>query len=177
MSEQSQALKQARHEVRAGGDRRAVFEKYKSKVPRDLKLAMIVASTPQDPIPNTARILNAVLLVLLILAALSKALTAFTMLSDTSAMPILFGILLSILLPVIFAVAVAKWEGQVYLLLPLLCLLGILRAWMKYSSLDAAIDTIFLLAIGAIAVVVKLMVFPHLGFLGVKKDGSGGYVF
>lgn len=176
MSATSQLLKQARHEVRAGADRQAVFQKYRDQFTRPVKLAMIVASTPQDPIPTTARILNAVLLVLLILAAISKAIAIVGLMGEFQ-LPLVFGILLAIALPVIFAIAVAKWEGQVYSLLPLLCLLGILRTWMNGPPISAAFDTIFLIAIAAVAIAIKLMVFPHLGFLGVKKNAAGEFAF
>lgn len=176
MSATSQLLKQARHEVRAGGDRQAIFQKYRDQFTRPVKLAMIVASTPQDPIPSFAKVLNVILFVFLILAAISKAFAVTAMLGEFQ-MPMLLGILLAVALPLIFAIAVIKWEGQVYLILPLLCLLGILRSWMKSAPLDAAIDTIFLLVIAALAVAIKLMVFPHLGFLGVKKNAAGEFAF
>jgi hypothetical protein len=174
----NQALKQARQEVRAGGDRQTVFNKYREQFPKPIKLATIVASTPQEPIPTLGRVLNAVLLVFLILAAISKVFAAIAMFGGGgSVLPVLLGIVLGLAIPVIFAIAVAKWEGQVYPILPILCLLGILRSWMKSPPLDAAIDTIFLVAIAGLAIAVKLIVFPHIGFLGVKKNAAGDFVF
>lgn len=178
MSATSQLLKQARAEVRAGADRQAVFDKYRGQIDKPIKLATIVAATPQDPIPTSARILNAILLVLLILAAISKAFAAVALFGDMdSVAPVILGVILGMVIPVIFAIAVAKWEGQVYMVLPLLCALGILRSWMKSSPLEAGLDTIFLIAIAVLAVVVKRMVFPGLGFLGVKKNAGGEFVF
>jgi len=177
MSTTSQVLKQAKQEVLSGADRRTVFEKYQSQFPKPLKLATVISNIPKGPIPPLARVLNIVLIVLLFLAALSKAIAVLAILSDAPAVPAILGVLLSIALPVIFAIAAIKWEGQVYLMLPLLCLLGILRSWMKNPALDAAIDTFFLLAIAGVAVAIKLIVFPNIGFRGVKKDASGQYVF
>ena len=177
MSSSSQALKQARQEVRAGGDRQAIYEKYRDQVSRPLKLATVISNIPPQPIPSAGRILNAVLLAMLVLAALLKMLGIIGLLGEGTPLPAMLGVIVvGLLIPVVFIIGVARWEGQIYALLPILCLLGILRAWMKYPPLDAILDTVLLAVIAGLAVAVKLVAFPHLGFWGVKKAPGGGYV-
>ncbi|HEX5034562.1 MAG TPA: hypothetical protein VFW62_08790 [bacterium] len=176
MSATSQALKQAREETRAGGDRQAIYLKYRDQVSRPLKLATIIANTPPSSIPASGRILNIALLVLLVLGAIFKALGIAGLLGEGVPLAAMFMVvLLGLIIPVVLIIGVIKWEGQIYALIPILCVLGILRAWMKTPPLEAAFDTAFLIVIAVLALAVKRIVFPQLGWLGVRKNPAGGY--
>ncbi|HKY62073.1 MAG TPA: hypothetical protein VJR29_01510 [bacterium] len=176
MSATSQALKQAREEVRAGGDRQAIYLKYRDQVSKPLKLATVIANIPPPSIPASGRILNIALLVLLVLGAILKMFGIVALLGEGVPPTAMFMIvLLGLIIPVVLIIGVIKWEGQIYALIPILCGLGILRAWMKSPPLEAAFDTAFLIVIAVLAFAVKRVVFPQLGWFGVRKNPAGGY--
>src|SRR5436190_14480470 len=117
----SEIFKQVRAEVRAGKDRKQVFETYKSQIPKPLHLAMVISCVAYPERKKQYEILNLILIALLIVSAILKVLGAAVMFSKYGIGPSIGMSLLSVLVPALCAVEVARWNGQIYFLLPIFC--------------------------------------------------------
>lgn len=175
----SEIIRQVRQAVHAGQDRRQVFESYKNQVKKPLKVAMTIASIPYPDQKAKYRVLNAVLLALLILAAISKLFSVFGMFQTFGLLPALAMALVGLIVPIACAVEVYRFNGQIYTLIPIFCVLGFTQILRHYEGdwLGALIDGAFLLVIAGLSLVIKFKVFPHIGMGGVKKDAQGQYLF
>lgn len=175
----SEIYRRAREAVHAGQDRRQVYDSLKDQIRRPVKLAVAIANIPTPELRAKYRVLNTVLFVLLLLAALSKLLSVFAMFQDFGVLPALGVALLGLLIPVACAVEVYRFSGQIYLLIPIFCLLGLTQILRRYDGdlVGALIDGAFLLLIAALSLVIKFKVFPNIGIGGVKKDAQGQYLF
>ncbi len=175
----SAVLNQARQAVRSGQDRHQVFETYKDQVSRPLQLAFAIAGVPDPERKARFQAANIALVILLLLAALGKLVTAITMFQGFGLLPVLGLALLGVLLPTICAIEVARFNGQIYALIPLFCLASLFQVLRHFSGdyLGLAVDLAFLAAILGLSLWIKIKVFPNLGLGGVKKDAQGRYLF
>lgn len=175
----SEIIRQVREAVEAGQDRRQVFESYKNQVKKPLKVAMTIANIPYPDLKAKYRVLNAVLLALLVLAAISKLFSVFGMFQSYGLMPALAMALVGLIVPIACAVEVYRFSGQIYMLIPIFCFLGLTQILRRYEGdwLGALIDGVFLLVIAVLSLIIKTKVFPHVGMGGVKKDPQGQYLF
>jgi len=174
----SQIFRQAREEVRAGQDRRKVFETYQGQIKRPVQLAMVIASIP-DPARKEAHLIaNSALVVLLVVAALTKLLSVFVLFPQFGPVPLIGLAIIGIILPVICAIEVARFNGQMYWVLPIFCVGSLFQivAHELDSPLGLLIDGGLVFAIGALSVYIKMKVFPNIGMGGVKKDASGAFI-
>ncbi len=174
-----QLFKAAASEVRAGKDRRQVFQDYQGKVRPESGLAMAIATVPDPERMKRYAALNYVLVALLILAALLKALHGFMLFREHSIFLGVGAIFLGILLPLILAIGAARFDGQIYPLLIVLCVLNALNLalkWEQYGS-DLLADFILLAIILGLAIALKQKLFPNIGIFRVKKDAQGSYLF
>lgn len=172
MASKRELLKAAMDEVRAGKPRQEVFTSYQSQVSPDKQLAYIIASVADPERIKQGAKLNNILFGLLVFAAITKGLTALFMGS-------LFMLLLGLVVPVVFAIGVYKYEGQVYTFLILLAGLGIANALLRIGK-DGGwvlIDVALLGAILWLTLQVKRTVFPNMDWASVRKDAQGNYVW
>jgi len=175
----SEIIRRAREAVHAGQDRRQVFDSLKDQIHKPVKLAMAIGNIPYPELRARYKALNAVLFVLLLLAALAKLVAAFGMFQSLGALPALGIALLGLVIPVICAVEVFRFSGQIYTLIPIFCLLGLSQILRRYDGdlVGALIDAGFLALIAGLSLFIKFKVFPNVGFSGVKKDPQGQYLF
>lgn len=175
----AEIFRQAREAVHAGQDRRQVYESLKDQIRKPVKLAVTIANIPYPELRQKYRILNTVLFVLLILAALSKLLAVFAMFQSFGMLPALGIALIGLIIPVACAVEVYRFSGQIYTIIPIFCVLGVTQILRRYDGdlVGALIDGAFLLVIAVISLVIKFKVFPNMGMGGVKKDAQGQYLF
>jgi len=175
----SQIFRQARDEVRAGQDRRKVFETYQSQISRPVQLAMVIATVPEPSRKEAHLLANSALVVLLVVAALTKLLSVFVLFPQFGPVPLIGMALIGIAMPVLCAVEVARFNGQIYMILPIFCVAALMQVLIHElnSPLGLIIDGSLILGIGGLSLWIKAKVFPNIGLGGVKKDASGGFVF
>lgn len=176
--DKKQALRQARADVLVGKDRREVFETYKAFVPKPMQLATVIVGVPDPELKRQYFIPNLILLILLILAAVLKFFSLFALVQEFG-LAASFGLgLLGLIVPVLCAIGVARFEGQFYLILPIFCIAGFLQIINHYHDpISAAIDAAFILAILVLSLLIKKKVFPNFGLKGAKKDPQGNFLF
>lgn len=175
---QRQILKQAQSDVRAGKERRAVFETYHTQIKNPDHLATAIASVAHAERKEKYKGLNLLLALLLFLAAGTTAFTALFIALATKSLAIGLGVfLLGIIVPVVMAIGVLRYEGQVYGFLLIICGINLLNTLLKFTELGVwiLIEVAFLAAIISLAWLVKSKLFPNLGLFKVKKDASGQY--
>jgi len=176
--DKKQAFRQARADVIAGKDRRTVFETYKAYVPRPLQLATVIASVPNPERKRRYFALNIFLLILLILAGAFKFFYLVSLFTGNSVVTAYAVALLGLVVPILCAIGVAKFDGQFYIILPIFCVAGLLQVVTHYQGLlSALLDVSFILLIMVLSILIKAKVFPNLGLGGVKKDASGNLMF
>src|SRR4030095_8092558 len=172
-------VKAAGAERQAGSPAQEVFDKYKGQVWPENALAMAIASVADPEVKRHYTTLNYVLVGLLILAAFTTAVTVLFMLRQLSIFIGLGGVILGVLVPVIFAVAVWRFDGRAYGLLMLICganALNVLTHIPEYGIWVLS-DLVMLAMIFILAFIQKKNVFPNLGVFRVKKDDQGNYVW
>jgi len=171
-------LREAREAVRSGEDRQQVFARFQSQVNRPLHLAVAIASVPRPELKKKYLGANIVLVILLCLAALSKIVMVFALFPTFGILPLLGLSLVGILLPGACAIEAARFNGQMYALIPLFCLMGIIQTALHYNGdlLELVLDSAFLLVIAILSLWIKRKVFPSLGLGGVKKDAQGQFL-
>jgi hypothetical protein len=109
-----------------------------------------------------------VLVALLVLAALS------VMFSNLSPGLMVLGLIA----PLVFAVAIARFDGRVYPLLFLLLLFNALNILFGKSNwLLKLPDLVWLATIFAVAFVAQRKIFPNVRLFRVKKGADGSYVW
>lgn len=178
LAAKTRAQRAAMAEVRAGRPRAEVFEAWRTQVHPDKHLAFSIASVADPARIPRGEPYNSILFGLLVLAALSKALLALDMFQGS----FLRGLLmlgLGLLIPVAFAVAVRRHEGQAYPFLILLAALGAVRSVLEASEHGAwlLLDAVVLTLIAGLAFTVQRRVFPNLKWFAVRKDAHGNYVW
>lgn len=172
-------LKQAIADVKAGQDRKKTFETYLPQVKNPKHLSMAIASVPKPELQVRFATLNYVLVGLLAFAAITKLLMGLLYFFQYGAFVGIFATLLGVVIPVIFAVAVFKMEGQVYSILVVLCSINILNVLVKVGDQGIWVvpDVVLLVLIAVLAGWLRSKLFPNMGWLGVKKDSSGAFIF
>jgi len=165
-------------EVRRGKPRQEVFSAYQSQVEPEKHLAFAIASVADPERIKQGEKLNRILFGLLVFAAITKGLMALSYFG-TSFMGGLAMLILGLLVPVAFAIAVYKYEGQAYIFLILLAGLGAVNALLKIGKEGAwmLVDVALLVVIFWLALQVKRKVFPNMSWASVRKDPQGNYIW
>lgn len=176
LASKSRAQRAAMAEVRAGRPRAEVFEAFRTQVIPEKHLALAIASVADPARIPRGEPYNAILFGLLVLAAISKAVLALSMFQASFFRSLLL-LALGLLIPVAFAIAVRRHEGQAYPLLVLLAGLGALRSVIEASEQGAwlLLDAAVLILIAGLALQVQRRVFPNLRWFSVRKDAHGAY--
>lgn len=178
MASKRESQMAAMADVRAGKPRQEVFETYKEQVSPVKHLAFSIASVADPERMKQGAKLNNILFGLLVFAAVTKALAALAYFG-TSFFGGLVMLALGLLIPVVFAIGVRKYDGQIYPLLMLLAGLGAITALLKMSEEGAwmLLDVVMLGAIGWLAFQVQRIVFPNINWFSVRKDAQGNYLW
>ncbi len=171
-------LKEAREAVRAGEDRQQVFTRYQGQIARPMHLAVAIAGVPHPGIKEKCQVANVALLILLILAAVSKVWLVISIFPSLGVFPLLGLAVVGVLLPAACAIEVARFNGQIYALIPLFCLMSVFQIAMHFNGdvLGLVLDTLFLTVIAVLSLWIKRKAFPNFGLGGVKKDAQGQYL-
>jgi len=178
MASKGTLQKAAMADVRAGKPRQETFDAYKAQVIPEKQLAFSIASVADPERIRQGATLNNILFWLLVFAAVTKVLMALAMFG-ASFVGGLVMLLLGIFVPVAFAIAVRKVDGQVYPFLTLLGGLGALRALLMVTEQGSwmLVEAVLLVAIALLAFRVQRIVFPNTHWFSVRKDGQGTYVW
>jgi uncharacterized membrane protein YwaF len=173
-----EAIRAAQADVRAGKDRKAVFETYKPMVPRHLHLASAIASVPREEAKSANRVLNLVLVGLLVLAGLLKAVGLFGALASTNVLLAVGISIVSVAVPFLFAYEVNRFNGQIYGILTILAAASLLNVLLHLpeAPVSGLIFAVLLGAILGLSIVLRTKVAPAFKAFGVKTDGSGNYL-
>lgn len=173
MASKRELLKAAMEEVRSGKPRREVFETYRSQVDNDKHLSFAISSVADPERIKQGDKFNKILFGLLIFAAVTKGLSMLVIGGG------LVMLLLGLVVPVVFAVAVYKYEGQAYPFLMLLAALGAARSLLAIGDEGAwvVIEVALFGAIFWLALQVQRIVFPGLNWFVARKDAQGDYVW
>jgi len=178
MTSKSSLQKEAMADVRAGKPRPDVYAAYRDRVSPAKHLAFSIASVADADRMEKGVKLNNILFYLLLFAAASKALMALAMFG-TSFVGGLVMLVLGLFVPIAFAVAVRKFDGQIYPFLMLLAGIGAVRALLMMTEQGAwmLLDAGLLAAIALLAFRVQRIVFPNINWFSVRKDPQGDYVW
>ena len=160
-------LKAAIEERQAGKPAEEIYKTYQGQVRPNSALAMAIASVADPERKRRYALLNYVLVALLVLLALSNLMAGPVRL-------VLFGLCM-----LIFAFAIARFDGRVYPVLFLLLLFNALNILVRGggSWLLKLPDLVLLAAIIAVAFVAQRKIFPNVGPFGVKKSADGSYIW
>jgi hypothetical protein len=127
-----------------------------------------IASVADPERKRRYAVLNYVLVALLVLTALGK------MFSNLSPGLMVLGLIA----PLVFAFAIARFDGRVYPLLFLLLLFNALNSlFWKGNWLLKLPDLVWLAAIFAVAFVAQRKIFPNMRLFRVEKGADGSYVW
>jgi protein-disulfide isomerase len=154
-------LKAAIKERQAGKPAEEIYKTYQGQVRPNSALAMAIASVPDPERKRRYALLNYVLVALLVLLALSNLMAGPVRL-------VLFGLCM-----LIFAFAIARFDGRVYPVLFLLLLISALNSLVHGELLDL----VLVAAVIAVAFVAQRKIFPNVGPFGVKKSVDGSYIW
>jgi hypothetical protein len=170
-------LKQAIREVKEGQDRQKVFQAHLPEVSNPKHLATAIAGVPNPELKARYASINYVLVALLIVAALLKLAGGLFYFMQYGAFIGIAAVFLGILVPLVFAMGVARFEGQIYSILIILCIANALNLLIKInqSGLWAIPDLVLLAVIAGLSWWLKSKIFPSLGFLGAKQDANGAF--
>jgi hypothetical protein len=138
---------------------------------------MAIASVADPKRKRRYAALNYVLVALLVLAAVLKALSIvwFSNLSPG----LMFGaVVLGLIVPLCFAVLIARFDGRIYSFLILLVALNALNIlFEKGKVLPKLPDLLFVGAVIAVAFATQRKIFPNIRFFSVQKNADGSYVW
>jgi tetratricopeptide (TPR) repeat protein len=151
-------LKAAIRERQAGKPAEEIYKTYQGQVRPNSALAMSIASVADPERKRRYAVLNYVLVALLVLLALSNLMAG----------SVLFGLCM-----LVFAFAIARFDGRVYPLLFLLLLISALNSLVRGELLDL----VLLAAVIAVAFLAQRKIFPNVGPFGVKKSADGSYIW
>lgn len=162
-------------EFERGRSRVEVFHSLQSKYPRqDGKIAYCIASTPDGQLRTRYLKHNALLCLLLI---------SYSVLTLVAELPIEFDqptlfILIKTLLPLVFLYFVYRFHGGIYRIAGIWSALDLLEAVLLTGAPDgiSAIRLLVVFLVAALSFHLGRKVFPNLGILGPKRDGSGNYL-
>jgi hypothetical protein len=173
MASKRELLKAAMADVRAGKPRQEVFDNYRAQVNHDKHLSFAVASVAEPQRIPQGEKYNKILFGLLVFAAVTKGLSALAMGGG------LVMLLLGLVVPVVFAIGVRKYEALVYPLLVILAGISALRALLSLGDEGAwmLIEVALLGAIAWLAFQVQRSVFPNINWFKVRQDAQGNYVW
>lgn len=141
-------------------------------------IATMLAMTVDKERKEKYKLANCFLLGLIILTVIPKLLLGFQLLMDTS----IYMLPLVLLLPLInifFAIGIANYQGFVYKLLGGLTLIGFFKSLARNGGEDPSligIEIIVTLVIVVLSFYLGSVLFPHIGFMGPKKDSSGNII-
>lgn len=161
-------------ELVQGQSRRDIFNLLVSKDPAAAgKIAYCIASVPEEALRRKYLKQNALLCVLLVLCAV---------LNMESGLPINPGeptifLVLTTTVPIVFSYFVYRFHGGVYRITALWFIVELLEIVLLTGASDgvAVLRLFTLFFIVALSFYLARKVFPHLGLLGPKKDGTGHY--
>ncbi|MEO8011603.1 MAG: hypothetical protein ABI650_08175 [Dokdonella sp.] len=178
MASKAEVQRAAMADVRSGKPRQDVFETYRAQVNPEKHLAFSIASVADGDRMKQGEKLNNLLFGMLIFAAVSKALIAMPYF-QVSFFRGLFMLALGLLIPVAFAMAVRKYDGQVYPFIIMLAGLGALVALLKIREAGSwmLLEAVLLGVIAALAFRVQRVVFPNINGFSVRKGAQGNYVW
>lgn len=176
IADKSRAQRAAMAEVRSGRPRAEVFEAYRARVNPEKHLAFAIASVADPARIPKGEPFNTILFGLLVVAAISKAVLAMAWF-EVSFVRGLIMLALGLLIPVAFAIAVRRHEGQAYPFLMLLAGIGALRSLIEASEQGAwlLLDAGVLVVIAGLAFQVQRLVFPNIKWFAVRKDAQGNF--
>jgi hypothetical protein len=171
-------LSKARKDVMAGRDRREVFAAYQAQVKKPHQLATVIASVAVPERMRSWQIPNWILVVLLGIAAASKAVVLYRSFSggDVGLGLLIAG--LGIIVPIACAIEVARFNGSIHGLLTLLCGLSL---WQVLSNdrgdvTDTAVDVGLIAVVLVLSQLIRARVFPSLGFAGARRNAAGQFM-
>ena len=157
-------LKAAIKERQAGKPAEEVYKTYQGQVRPNSALAMAIASVADPERKRRYAVLNYILVALLVLNGLGNLMLG----------GVLFGLCM-----LVFAFAVARFDGRVYPLLFLVILIGLPNIFVgeEGSWFLKLLDLIPYAVIIAVAFVAQRKIFPNMGPFGVKKSADGSYIW
>ncbi len=158
-----------------GRSRNDIFQSLASSAPTEAgKIAYCIASVPEAEKRKQYLMLNGVLCVLLVVYS---ALNAMAELPVEPGEPTLF-IVLTSLIPLVFAYFVFRFHGGVYRLAGLWFSIDFLENILLKGAPDglSALKLLTLFGIVFLSFLIAKKVFPNLGILGPKKDSGGKYL-
>ena len=178
MASKSALQKAAMADVRTGKPRQEVFAAYQAQVSPVKHLAFSIASVADPERMEKGAKLNNILFGLLLFAAATKALMALAMFG-TSFVGGLGMLVLGLFVPIAFAIAVRKFDGQIYPFLVPLAGLGAARALLLMTEQGPwmLLDATLLGLIALLAYRVQRIVFPNINWFSVRKNSQGDYVW
>lgn len=157
-----------------GTSRRDIFAGMIAANPADAgKIAYCIASIPEDSLRAKYLRHNALLCLLLIVYSV---LTIITGLPIPQGEPTIFLVLTSSV-PLIFCYFIFRFHGGIYRLMGIWFLVDLFETVLLTGTPDglSALKLLTLFFIVTLSFLIGRKVFPHLGILGPKKDGSGHY--
>lgn len=158
-----------------GRSKQEIFNSLVSSAPAEAgKIAFCIASVPQTEMRKKYLFANALLCILLVCYSILNAMSELPVEPDE---PTLF-IVLTSLVPLIFAYFVFRFHGGVYRLTGIWFLIDLLENVLLKGAPDGLSTLILLVvfAIVALSFLIARKVFPNLGILGPKKDSNGKYL-
>ena len=178
MASKREAMKAAMADVRAGKPRQEVFNTYQSQVSPEKHLAFAIASVADPARIPLGDKYNKILFWLLVFAAVTKGFAGLAFFGESFTGG-LFMLVLGLFVPVVFAIAVKKYEGQVYTFLILLAGIGALNSLLKIGKegMWMLLDVALLCVILWLALQVRKTVFPNMDWFSIKKDEQGNYIW
>ncbi len=157
-----------------GMSREEVFNHQVKLAPGEAgKIAFAIASVPREELHRKYLKLNSLLFLCLICAAISGGFLEFLIDTEQSTM----FIALRIAIPLVLCYFVYHLHGGIYRLLFLWCLFDLseLVVMGKFAALIGLIKLLSLTIAVILSIYIALKVFPHLNFLGPKRDNLGRY--
>ncbi len=170
-------IAQAKKDVLSGQNRNEVFNRYKGQIPKPVTLAVAISSIPQEEAKRNYSTLNSVLFGILILVTLLKLLSMILLVQGQNA-TLGFGlVIVGLIIPGIMAIGVFKMEGQVYAVLPILCIAALANILTHFSHPESLIEVGIISIVLGLTLFLKSKLFPTLTWRGPKKDAQGDFIF
>jgi len=186
MSKKSEIFRQAKEEVLAGKDRHAVFAAYQGQITRPIQLAMVLSSIARPENKAKAHMANTLLIFLLVIVAVLKTVGLLETFSYLGLLPAIMIAMVGIVIPMLCAVEAYRWNGQIYMILPLFCFAAFVQLLREWLESRAQLGMMGLVILGTVfglfalvlflSIYIKKTVFPGIAGLGPKKDAQGQFV-
>lgn len=161
-------------ELQQGRSRREIYNSLANQAPEDAgKIAYCIASIPEEELRKKYIKYNAILCILLVV---------YSVLNIESGLPLNPGdptifLVLTSAVPLVFSYFVYRFHGGIYRVVGIWFLIDLLETVLLTGAPDgiAALKLFTLFFIITLSFSLGRKVFPNLGVLGPKKDGSGHY--